>query len=85
MIKFVADILTGAVVVAGTVGLVICGVLWMTARENEAQVATAKRRMLDIVIGMVAWILVYALANLFIPKNEVDIKNSSSIVMEIKK
>ena len=85
LIKFVADILTGAVVVAGTVGLVICGVLWMTARENEAQVATAKRRMLDIVIGMVAWILVYALANLFIPKNEVDIKNSSSIVMEIKK
>lgn len=87
IIRFIINILTGAIVVAGTVGLIVCGILWMTARENESQVVTAKKRMLDIVIGVVAWILIYALANLFIPKTETELEegNFDAIVTEIKK
>ena len=62
--------MTGAVVVAGTIGIIICGVLWMTARDNEAQVATAKRRLLEIVIGIVAWGLISVLINFLIPQEE---------------
>lgn len=75
IINMIVSILTGAVVVAGTVGIIICGFLWMTARDNEAQVAMAKRRMLDIVIGIVAWVLLALIANLFIPKTSSDIES----------
>ena len=77
VISMVVAILTGAVVVAGTIGIIICGFLWMTARENEAQVVMAKKRMLDIVIGIVAWVLLALLANLFIPKSSTDIKTDT--------
>ncbi len=70
LIRFIIGVMTGAVVVAGTVGIVICGVMMMTARDNEAQVTTAKRRLFEIVIGIVAWGLIAVLINFFIPQNE---------------
>ncbi len=76
IISLVIAILTGAVVVAGTIGIIICGVTWMTARENEAQVAMAKKRMLDIIIGLVAWVLLALVANLFIPKSTDEIEKN---------
>ncbi len=69
-------ILTGAIVLAGTVGIIICGFLWMTARDNEAQVAKAKKRLLEIVVGIIAWVLLALLANLFIPKKSTDIEDN---------
>lgn len=76
LIGMIITILTGTVVVAGTVGVIICGFLWMSARDNEGQVAQAKKRMLDIVIGIIAWVLLALLANLFIPKSTSDIENN---------
>lgn len=77
IVGFIAAILTGGVVIAGTIGLIICGVMWMTARDNENQVMKAKKRMVEITIGIVAWILMYALANLFIPKSTTDIEKGN--------
>lgn len=77
IVTLVITILTGAVVVAGTIGIIFCGFIWMTARENEAQVAKAKKRMLEIVIGLVAWVLLALLANLFIPKTSDEIKTDA--------
>ncbi len=75
IVSLVIAVLTGGVIVAGTIGIIYCGVMWMTARDNENQVATAKRRMMEIVIGIIAWVLIYALANLFIPKSSSDIES----------
>ena len=79
MVKFVISVMTGAVVVAGTIGIVICGVLWMTARDNPTQISNAKRRLLEIVIGMIAWGLIAVLINFFIPKSETDIDDDLSV------
>ena len=57
ILKFVMNLMTGAVIVAGTVGIILCGYTWMTARDNEAQVTKAKTRMIEIIIGLVAWVL----------------------------
>ena len=84
VINFVVTILTGAVVVAGTVGIVLCGFMWMSARDNEAQVAKAKKRMLDIVIGVIAWVLLAFLANLFIPKKTSDIEGDISEAIRLQ-
>ena len=84
VVSMVIAILTGAVVIAGTIGIIICGVMWMTAADNEGQVVMAKKRILDIVIGVVAWVLLALLANLFIPKSSYDIeKDLGAAVTEI--
>ena len=58
----------------GIVGIVICGVMYLTARDNEAQVAKAKKRLIDVIIGVVIWVLFAFGANgiltLLVPKAE---------------
>ena len=72
----IVGILTGMVLTAGTIGLIICGYIWLTAQDNAAKVEMAKKRMLDIVIGLVAWVLLAALANLIIPQSESTINSN---------
>ena len=76
LLGMIITVLTGVIVIAGTVGIIICGFLWMTARDNEVQVAMAKKRMLEIVIGIVAWALLALVGNLFIPKSSTDIESN---------
>ena len=73
---FIIGIMTGMVLTAGTIGVIICGYIWLTARDSVEKVKTAKRRMLDIVIGIVAWILLATLANLIIPQSEENINSN---------
>ena len=46
---------------------VICGFIIMTARDNEAQVAKAKKRLVEIVIGIILWVLMAFIVNLLLP------------------
>ena len=75
VLSFIIAVLTGTVVVAGTVGIIICAVLILTARDNDQQLAMGKKRLMEVVIGMIAWIMLAVLANLFIPKStsEIDV------------
>lgn len=52
---------------AATVGVVIAGIQYMTARDNESQVAAAKQRLLNIVIGLIAWAVMWTVMNWLIP------------------
>lgn len=52
---------------AATVGVVIAGIQYMTARDNESQVSAAKTRLLNIVIGLVAWAVMWTVMNWLIP------------------
>lgn len=74
VVKFVVGMLAGGVTFIGIVGIVICGVMYLTARDNEAQVAKAKKRLIDVVIGVVIWVLFALGANgiltLLVPKAE---------------
>ena len=67
IIKFVISVLSVGIGVLATIGLIICGYLIMTARDNEAQVSKAKKRLLEIVIGVVIWALGAALVYLLVP------------------
>lgn len=68
IINFVVAVLTGTVVIAGTVGIIICAVLILTARDNEQQLATGKKRLVEVVIGMIAWLMLSVIVNLLFPK-----------------
>lgn len=52
---------------AATVGVVIAGIQYMTARDNESQVAASKQRLLNIVIGLVAWAAMWTVMNWLVP------------------
>ncbi len=53
--------LTGAVYVAGGVGVIICGIIWATALDNDGRVAMAKRRMTEIIVGVAVFALMDAI------------------------
>ena len=74
LINLIISIVAGFVAIAGTIGIIICGILWMTARDNEVQVIKAKKRISEIVVGVALWILLSLLANLFIPKSPAAIE-----------
>lgn len=58
MIVDIIKVLSALVWVLGGVFIVICGFIWMTATDDPGKVATAKKRILEIVIGMIAFLLI---------------------------
>lgn len=67
ILKLVLNIVVYGLGVAAVLGVIIAGILYMTARDNEAQVTKAKTRLFEVVIGLVAWAVMYAVLNWLIP------------------
>ena len=56
----------------------------MTARGNEGQVTLAKKRMVEIVIGILLWAAGALLLVLFIPDEETPGYVNSGAIIKIK-
>ena len=67
LITFVIDILTWGVGIAAVTGIAISGIYYLTAKGNEEQVIKSKRRIFEIVIGLVAYVVLYATLNFLLP------------------
>lgn len=67
ILKLVLDILLYGVGAAAVLGVVIAGVMYLTARDSEAQVATAKKRLYEVVLGLVLWVAMFTLLKWLIP------------------
>lgn len=67
IIRLVVDILSVLVGIVGVIGIVVVGIQYLTAGGNEEQTRKAKRRLFEIVIGVVAYALVYALLKWLLP------------------
>ena len=61
------NIVSAGILVLATIGIIMFGVKIMTARDSAEQMAKAKKRLLEIVIGLVAYALMFVGANLIIP------------------
>lgn len=66
MIKDIAGILTALIFIAGTGFIVYSGFIWATAGDNPSRVATAKKRILEIVVGLVFFMLINILIQFLI-------------------
>ncbi len=62
-INLVLQILTYGVGIGGVLGIVISGIQYLTARDNEAQAAKARRRILEVVIGLIVYAVMYVVLN----------------------
>ena len=70
--------MTVGISVLGTIGLIYSGFIVMTAGGNTAQVTKAKQRILEIVVGIIMWVLAAAILDLFLPASDDAVKNLST-------
>ena len=61
ILNLALNVMTMGVGILATVGIVISGIQWMTARDNESQIVKAKSRLFNIVIGIALWGIMYLL------------------------
>lgn len=67
ILKFVLNLLVYGLGVAAVLGTIIAAIMYLTARDNEQQVVKAKTRLYEVVIGLVAWAVMFALLQWLIP------------------
>lgn len=63
----VLNVMTIGVGVLATVGIVWSGIIYLTARDNEALVVKAKRRLIEIGIGLVVYTVMFSFLSFVIP------------------
>ncbi|MBQ9180610.1 hypothetical protein IJ135_00730 [Candidatus Saccharibacteria bacterium] len=67
IIMLVIDIMSVGVGILGVIGISISGIQYLTAGGNEERTRKSKRRLFEIVIGLVAYGLIYALMSWIVP------------------
>lgn len=72
VLNTVVDILSIGVGILGVVGITIVGIQYLTAGSNEQQTAKAKRRMAEIVVGLIAYAALYAFMQWLLPGGKLN-------------
>ena len=67
ILKIVVEIMTVGVGILSVIGISVVGVQYLTAGGDEAKTRKAKRRMLEIIIGVVLYVAAFALMSWLIP------------------
>lgn len=67
ILNMVLVVVTTGVGIAAVGSIVFAGVLYITARDNAAQVSKAKTMIMNTIIGIVAYILMWAFLEWIIP------------------
>lgn len=67
ILNLVVDIMTIGVGILGVVSISIVGIQYLTAGDSEEKVRTAKRRLFEIIIGLAAYAIIYALLKWLLP------------------
>lgn len=59
ILNLVIDVFSMGVGILGVIGISVVGLQYLTAKDNEQQATKAKRRMVEIIIGLVAYAVLY--------------------------
>ncbi|MBR3132245.1 hypothetical protein IKG33_02460 [Candidatus Saccharibacteria bacterium] len=63
----VVDTMSIGIGILGVIGISVVGIQYLTAGGSEEKARKAKRRMYEIVIGLAAYVLIYALLKWLMP------------------
>lgn len=66
-LKFIINIMSVGIGILAAIGITVVGIQYLTAGGNEEQTRKSKRRLVEIVIGIIAYVLLYALLQWLIP------------------
>ena len=78
LIILVLNILTIGVGILGVLGVAISGVLYITARDDAARMAAAKRRLINVVIGLIIYAVIWTFMELMIPGGLLNFSSSAN-------
>ena len=67
LIQIVLNVLSGLVIALAVTFLIVAGIQYSSARDNPEQVKKAKARILNIVIGLVAYTIMWAVLSWLMP------------------
>lgn len=67
ILKLVVDIMSIGIGILGVIGITVVGVQYLTAGGDEGKTRKAKQRMFEIVIGLVAYVVIYAALRWLLP------------------
>ena len=79
MLNFVVEILTFGVGIAAAIGITISGITYLTAGGDDGKIMKAKRRIIEIVIGMAVYVVIWAILSFLLPGGAL---NNSSVCKE---
>ena len=66
------DILSFGIGIAAIIGILVSGILYLTAKGNGNQMAKSRKRFLEIVIGIAAYVVLYAGLNFLLPGGKLN-------------
>ena len=67
VVTLAIDIISIGIGILGTVGIGVCGIMYLTSNGDEAKATAAKKRLLDIVIGLACYAVLYAISKWLLP------------------
>lgn len=67
LLSIIIDIMTAVVGILGVVGVTVVGIQYLTSSGDTAKATKAKRRLLEIVIGVAAFVLIGVLIKFLVP------------------
>ena len=67
IVTLVIDILSGGVLAVAVIGLAIFGISYLTSAGDVTRIVKAKKRLVEIIFGMVLYIFLWSLYNFLIP------------------
>lgn len=67
ILLIVLNVLTFGIGIAGTLGIIIAGIMYLTARDDQGQMVKAKNMLINIVIGLVAYAVMWAFLQWLLP------------------
>jgi hypothetical protein len=72
ILNAVLDIMTTGIGILGVIGIIVVGIQYLTAGDNKTQTQKAKRRMVEIVIGLAAFAILYSLLQWLLPGGKLN-------------
>lgn len=67
ILNLVVDIMTIGIGILGVIGISVVGIQYLTAGGSEEKTRKAKRRMLEIIIGLAVYAVIFALLKFLLP------------------
>ena len=78
VVAFFTKVVSAGVLVLAVIGIIICGIMILTAGSDAGKLARAKKRIVEIVIGIVVYALMFTIVNFIIPGGIVESTLDSS-------
>lgn len=67
VLNVILQVLTWGVGIAGTLGIVVTGITYMTAKDDVTQMTKAKNRLIQIIIGLAVYAVMWAFLQWLLP------------------